>query len=273
MNANAEGSASPLSKEFTSWKFNLLDAMLRDPKMKPVDFPVAYAIVQAVNQHTRVAIVSDQKLQLLVHRDRKALLRARTRLVSLGWVKVRTGRYGRATEYRFSDERAKLLENVRLDEQILAFEIHGSEAKATHCNEASNGAKAVHYYEPDTEAKTPHRQRDRKAPGSSSQWGKTVPHIGAVMPPLHLQTPTRETLPVKDIAPEACEAHVVVFDRYTEFEETAARLEFDEQLTRREAEDQARMICGIDNADADGRQDVRTAPPAVAKRNPETNPR
>jgi hypothetical protein len=100
--------------------------------------------MQHVNQFTRVAVISDHRLQQLVHRDRKALTLARKRLVSLSWLEVRTGRYGKATEYRFLDERAQKLENIRLDEQILA-----------HDQEDNSEVKTRRGRKPYNEVKTP----------------------------------------------------------------------------------------------------------------------
>ena len=47
--------ASPSSKAFTSWKFDLLDAMAEDPEVRPADFRIAYVVMQHVNQYTRRA--------------------------------------------------------------------------------------------------------------------------------------------------------------------------------------------------------------------------
>jgi hypothetical protein len=270
--------ATPHAKGFTSWKLDLLDAMARDPMVQPVDFHVAFVIVQHVNQHSRLAVISDKRLQNLVHRDRKGLMKARKRLAELGWVEIQTGRYGKATEYRFTDDRAKLLENIRLDEPAMAEEVNNG-AKPTHCdqnhNEAKtphskrsrNGVEMPHYGRPNNGEKTPHCETGAKAPRSNSQWGENGTHSGEEMHPLHLNT-RRDSLPLKNKTLEAYEAHVIAFDRWTEFEEIAAHLEFDEQLTRQEAEHQARILCGFDDANAGGRQGAAIAPPTLAGSTP-----
>lgn len=278
---STDSGSSQHSRQFTSWKLNLIDAMLGDKDMGSADFRVAVAVLQRVNQFTKVAIVSDHSLQKTIKRDRKTLMQARKRLKSLGWLEVRTGRYGKATEYRILDARATRLRNNHLDQQILDTEEDINDASSPHYEEPNigektphqakqrRGEKTPHCGKAHNRGKTPHSGTDAKTSHSEPQWGENTPHSGEVLHPLHLQTPKRETLPVKDIAPEAHEAHVIAFDRWTEFEETAARLEFDEQLTPREAEHQARVICGFDDADAGGRQGVGTAPPAVVKRYPD----
>jgi hypothetical protein len=270
MNANADGGASRLSKEFTSTKFNLLDALASDLKVKPVDFHIAYVIVQHVNQFTNLAIISDNKLQQLVHRDRKALTKARKRLVSLGWQEVRTGRYGKATEYRFCYERAKLLKNIRLDEQLLAREKGPDSGEETpHTTKPRNEAKTGHKERANNWEKTSHRPTGVKVSGTGPQWGENIPHSGDKSHPLHLQTP-RDSLPVKGkVSTHAHDAHVCAYDQWSEFNEVAGRLEFEEDLPRDVAERLARTQLGFDEGGTNSRQGAGTAPLTVAKRNPE----
>jgi hypothetical protein len=237
------------SKTFTGWKFDLLNAMASDPEVRPVDFHIAFIIMQHVNQFTRVAVISDHRLQQLVHRDRKALTLARRRLVSLGWLKVCTGRYGKATEYRFQDERAQLLKNIRLDEQLLAREEEiDSEEETHHTTKPRNEAKTGHTRQANNGKKTSHRATGVKTPHTGFQWGKNTPRSVEKSHPLHLQTP-RDTLPVKGrVSTHAHDAHIRAYDRWGEFNETAARLEYDEHLPRDEAERRARIMCGFDVA-------------------------
>lgn len=262
--------ASLHSKTFTGWKFDLLNAMASDPEVRPVDFHIAFTIIQHVNQFTRVAVISDHRLQQLIHRDRKALTLARRRLVSLGWLEVRTGRYGKATEYRFHDERAQLLMNIRLDEQILAREdAVDSEEESHHTTRPRNVARTDHTRQANNRKKTSHRAAGVKTPHTGSQWGKNTPHSVEKSHLLHLQTP-RDSLPVKGrVSTHAHDAHIRAYDQWGEFNETAARLEYDEHLPRDEAEHCAHIHCGFDDGDMDGRQGAGTAPPTVAKRNPE----
>jgi len=262
----ADLGAPAKSKAFTGWKLDLLFTMARDPKVRPVDFHIAFIVMQHVNQFTGQATLSDYRLQQLAHRDRKALMLARKRLVALGWLRVRTGRYGRATEYEFLDERAKKLENIWLDEQILARE-----------EEDANGAETPHSKVPYNEVKTPHdknrseeksprRALGRRTPCSKLQWGESATDSGVKAHPLHLQTP-KNTLPPKGtVSTHAYDAHVCAYDAWAENEETAARLEYDEGLPRREAEHRARILCGFDNEAADGWQGTGIAPPITAKR-------
>jgi hypothetical protein len=263
--SKVESDASLHSKRFTSWKFGLIDGMLSDPDMSPVDFRIAIALLQRVNQFTKKAAITDAQLQQLLHCDRKALMKARRRLSNLGWLKVRTGRYGRATEYQFFDERATLLDNIRLDEQILASEAHDNEARTPLYGKTSNEAETPHSGKQHRGMKTPHTGAEPKTLHSGLQWGENARCSGANLPPLHLQTPRRESLPLKNRALEAYEAHVFAFERWTEFEETAAYLETGQQLPRPEAEHRARILCGFDDADAGGRQGDRSAPPTMAK--------
>jgi hypothetical protein len=270
------GSGAALhTKTFTSWKLDLLDGMARDPEVRPADFHVAFVIVQCVNRQTNVAIISDHRLQRLVHRDRKALMTARKRLSRIGWMEVQTGRYGRATEYRFHAERAQLLENIRIDEEILAQEesINSGE-KRPHCRKTHNRVKTPRYGAARSGEKTPHRRGEAKTPHSVSQWGGNGTLSAEKMHPLHLHTPKRESLPLEDKAVEAYEAQAILEcdgwmdeDRQARFDEVAGFLEFDEGLPRPEAEHRARVLCGFDDVDPVGRQGARDTLPTVAKCN------
>jgi len=75
---------SSRTQTFTGWKLDLINAMLSDPELSSADFCVAVAILQCVNQFTKIAIVTDDRLHQLVPRDRKAFMRARRRLTESG---------------------------------------------------------------------------------------------------------------------------------------------------------------------------------------------
>jgi hypothetical protein len=267
----ADPGASSLSKAFTSWKFDLLDAMAEDPEVTPANFRIAYVVMQRVNQYTRMAEISDRRLAQLVKRDRSALTDFRRRLVALGWLEVLVGCYGRrATQYKFRDERATLLENIRLDEELLKREEEGnSEAESPHCMAPPSGVKTPYYRRATNEVKTPHSPMAEKPSHKRIQWGENTTHNGVKTQPIHLQTP-RDSLPVKGrVSTHAHDAHVCAYVRWGEFNEVAGRLEYGEDLPRDVAEHLAHTQLGFDERGTNGRQGAGTAPPTVAKHNPD----
>lgn len=252
---------------WAGWKLDTIEAMARDPKLEDRDVRLAIVLLQRANEQSRVTKrVTDHDLEEVLHRRRASFPDSRGRLSHTGYCDIisgkrEKGRKNASTEYHWNDRRRLEIENAELDRRILDAEnreetVQKSIQKAVQ--KAARKAMQISVQEPAQKSSictelctvTVHRS-EHLIPSSSLE--DSLPVKGRVS--------TRE-------GEEQFDAHVIAFDRWTEFEETAARLEYDEGLPRREAEHQARMICGFDDADAGGRQGAGTALPAVAKRNP-----
>jgi hypothetical protein len=88
---------------FTSWKLDILDGMMSDPRVKDSDFRIAFRVMQSVNCDTRIGIISDLTLcDEVPSTDRFRCNDTRKRLSKLGWWTVEVGHGGKASRYHFS---------------------------------------------------------------------------------------------------------------------------------------------------------------------------
>jgi hypothetical protein len=90
-------------RSFSSWKFNMLDGLLFDSRIRPpVMKLIAIRILQGVNQEKRVACISDETISDDVPGcDRHKCNDARKLLERLGWWEVERGHGARPSQYRF----------------------------------------------------------------------------------------------------------------------------------------------------------------------------
>ena len=97
MNADASPSYSA-TRSFTSWKLDIIDGMMSDPRVRDGDFRIAFRVMQAVNQDTRIAFISDATIcDDVPSTDRFRCNDARKRLEKIGWWEVERGHGGRAS--------------------------------------------------------------------------------------------------------------------------------------------------------------------------------
>jgi hypothetical protein len=93
-------------RSFTSWKLDVLNAMLSDPDVTDSEFRVAAYVMRCVNQQTGEAYIGDDKLAIAIPRcDRQRVWRIRKSLTDQGWWEVDTGHGARASRYRFLDNK------------------------------------------------------------------------------------------------------------------------------------------------------------------------
>jgi hypothetical protein len=261
---------------WAGWKLDTLEAMAGDPKLEDRDVRLAIVLLQRANEQSRVTKkVTDQNLEEILHRRRASFPGSRERLSHTGYCDITSGkrekgRKNASTEYRWKDGRRLEIENAELDQRILDAEteeetVQRSAQKTVQKSVQKSARKSmrISVHEP-----------AQKSPICTESCTVTVQRSEHLIPSSSLE----DSLPVKGRVStregeEQFDAHAIALDRWTELEETAARLEYDDGLPRHEAEHQARMICGFDDAGADGRQGAGTAPSAVAKRNPGRNPR
>jgi hypothetical protein len=253
---------------WAGWKLDTLEAMAGDPKLEDRDVRLAIVLLQRANERSRVTKkLTDHNLEKFLHRRRASFPGSRERLIQTGYCDITSGkrekgRKNASTEYRWKDERRIEIENAELDQRILGAEneegtVQKSAQKCVQKAARKSMQKSV-------------QEPAQKSPICTELCTVTVHRSEHLIPSSSLEY----SLPVKGRVStregeEQFDAHAVALDRWTEFEEIAARREYDEGLPRHEAEHQARMICGFDDAGADSRQGAGTAPPAVAKRNPE----
>ena len=222
-NVSAEAQAK---KTFTGSKFDILDALASDRQISNHDFRVAYRVMQAVNQNTGTAILSDAILVDEVGTDSKRLWAARNRLEELGWWEVGRGSGHRGTRYRFLDHNL----NGILDQRLIKRDARAARRAERH---RANG-QAQTGMVPVPDSKVP-----RGGIGAMSGM--------APAPPVHLQTPSVVSQGRKN------STEVVEFSaggqtyerddwptdaevRQADFDERAAIMECDGGMTRDEAE-------------------------------------
>jgi histone H3/H4 len=255
---------------WAGWKLDTLEAMARDPNLEDRDVRLAIVLLQRASEQSRATKkVTDHDLEKLLHRRRASFPASRERLGRVGYCDITSGkrekgRKNASTEYRWKDERRLEIENADLDQRILRAE---TEEQTVQKSAQKTVQKTVQKTAHKTVQKSIQRSIQepvQKSPICTEPCTVTVQRSEHLIP----YSPLEDSLPLKNLALEAYEAHVLAFDRWTEFEEIAARLEYDEELTRHEAEHQARMICGFEDADADGRQGAAIAPPTSAGSTP-----
>lgn len=115
------------TKSFTSWKLDILDAMSCDPNVDPIDFRVAFRVMQHVNARTRDAHPSLERIaaQLGVHRD--TVMRSIKRLSDLEggrhWIsRSRTSRT-EAYFYTFMSDRLTAVLDGKIDREERARDL------------------------------------------------------------------------------------------------------------------------------------------------------
>jgi hypothetical protein len=92
------------TRTFTSWKLDLLAAMLSDRRVRDKHFRIAARVLEAVNQKTRLAIIGDAVLiDEVPGTDRFQCNDARKHLEDLDYWTVERGHGGKASRYRFFD--------------------------------------------------------------------------------------------------------------------------------------------------------------------------
>lgn len=106
-------SDSAALKSFTSWKFDLLDAICADPELSPLDFKVAYVIAGCVNQQSGCAVVADETVADKANTNRRSVIRSRNNLRLNGWLDWR--RTMSASVYWFKGDRL----NAIVDHQTI----------------------------------------------------------------------------------------------------------------------------------------------------------
>jgi len=111
-------SKDPEQRAFTSWKFDILDAMSVAATLTDLDFRVAFRIMQHVNGRTRLAWPSVSRLAAQLDKSEDRIRASTRRLSEAGWlVKSRTSQKA-PNEYVFLDanvERSLLMMLDRLD--------------------------------------------------------------------------------------------------------------------------------------------------------------
>ncbi len=104
------------TRSFTSWKLDIIDAMMSDPRVTDKDFRIAFRVMQSVNAETRIGYISDLTICDEVPRtDRHACKKARKHIEQIGWWTVERGHGGKASRYSFSPENI----NAILDQRVL----------------------------------------------------------------------------------------------------------------------------------------------------------
>jgi hypothetical protein len=155
------------TRSFTSWKLDILDALMSDDRITDGEFRVAFRVMQAVNAETRVAIISDETIKEEVPRtNRWKCNDARKKLSELGWWKVTSGHGGTASRYEFSIENR----NAILDQRVAKKDARDAERVKRRSRDKRRKDNVV---------ELPHKCTKRR--GNSTTWDV------AEVPPVHLQ--------------------------------------------------------------------------------------
>lgn len=97
--------ANEVTRKFTSWKFDVLNAAASDPRIPPTYFRMLVRILAALNEGTRIAILGDDLLadEVPGFAHQTTCTRARKLLAETDWIKFEPGRGSRATRYQVLD--------------------------------------------------------------------------------------------------------------------------------------------------------------------------
>jgi hypothetical protein len=221
-------------RTFTSWKLSLLTALLSDRKISDGHFRIAARVLEAVNAETGVAYITDRAIADDVPRtDKSKCTAARKQLQLAGWWTYAPGRSGRATEYRFKDERVN---------QILDQRLADREQRQAEREERAKSDRRKHDIREGSfmprKPPSPRTREGKFAPRSDNREGEYGPSRAGEFTPLHLTTTPsafssseEEELGAPPLDEEDWQAAV---------DERAAILEYDQGLPRAEAEARAR---------------------------------
>jgi AraC-like DNA-binding protein len=94
---------NPEQRSFTSWKLDLIDLLLADPRHSPTEKNVAICILQHVNQKNLRAWPSIETISDKTCIGWRHVARAIKALQQTGWLRVRRGNRQFANEYRFQE--------------------------------------------------------------------------------------------------------------------------------------------------------------------------
>jgi hypothetical protein len=102
-------------RSFASWKFDMVDGILFDPRIPAGWKVVALRILQAVNEETRVAYISDVTIcDEIPETDRYKCNKVRKLLEQLGWWEVERGNGSQCSCYRFKDTNLNWIRDERI---------------------------------------------------------------------------------------------------------------------------------------------------------------
>jgi hypothetical protein len=113
-------------QSFSSWKFDMIEALNFDPRIPAGMKLIAIRILQSVNEAKGYAYISDETICDEVPKtDRYKCNDTPKRLEKLGWWEVERGHGGKASRYRFKDTNL----NWILDELLIRREARQEERK------------------------------------------------------------------------------------------------------------------------------------------------
>lgn len=108
------GSEFPSNQSFTSWKFDLLDAISMDPRVTSTEFRVAFRLAQHANVATRSIFPSQERIASQIGMKERAVRAAIGGLVAKGWLTKARHNRRLPNTYRFDTRNV----NAILDRQI-----------------------------------------------------------------------------------------------------------------------------------------------------------
>jgi hypothetical protein len=273
--------------------------MAKDRTMRRVDVAIAVLVLQRSNQHSKVSIVPDKLLEEELGCNRATFTEFRKRGTAAGYFTCIPGHSGQATIYKWKNDRLYEIQNMALDSRVLRQEesLEEDEDEQTDnpvvrrklsARAAASVRKTKHYGDPvahikpstvsDSSAqKTAHYDNAEKTDHYPSQCEENLADSAKKTKHLHSYNTLKDSLPEESLAlTHTREADGLSDqdgwteeDRQARFDEIAGYLEYDEGLPRDEAEHRARILCGFDDAGAEGRQGGCDAPPTTANQTPE----
>lgn len=288
-----------LPKSHAGWNCDMLAAMAKDPLMRGVDVAIAALIIQRSNQNTKESAITDRRLAAERGRNRATFTEFRKRGIAAGYFDCIIGASGRATIYKWKDDRRHQIENMIMDQRIVDRGDEDKSEGTTRSNFSSlrrklstqaaaraKNTKGCGIPEVprkygtgtgSTVQKTTHCDSAERTAPTPSQCTENSARSAKKTKHLHSYTSPKDSLPEQGrVSMHAREAYGVAShddwtaeDEQARFDEIAGRLEYDEGLPRPEAENQARILCGFDGKTESGRQGAGTALPTVTKRTPE----
>lgn len=98
---------------FTSWKLDMINTLLLDPRLQPSDFKVAVAVLQFMNGETGMIFPSQETIAEIVHMTVRNVGKCLKRLRQADWLSWERGNRQMSNRYVFETKNLNLMLEYR----------------------------------------------------------------------------------------------------------------------------------------------------------------
>lgn len=105
MSDGDEQEARLVNAKFSSWKLDVVDALLSSPELAPSDIQVAILLLQHLNGKTWKIYPSQELVAEITHMSARNVRKRLDQLKNTGWLRWERGHLKKANEYEFSEHK------------------------------------------------------------------------------------------------------------------------------------------------------------------------